>query len=511
VAELTVGWERGRAVSPHTVRLALLTLALFAIAPFLEEKTPAQVLFVSLAVCMLAALFLERPEAFPVCAIVSVASGGLELELSGSTPKVFFATIVVIAYGLSVAIRKSLSRSIRAQQSSIAPAQPFASGANTVAILLAFYLVLQIPSFGQMQVVPRSVYLLLMRMVTLVGVIVLAREKRLLLDKRNVLFATSLVGMIIAGGYLVNAIRVYSAGSFMDLAMGLALKDNTVQVGLLGTTNTIASFLAFTLPLAVAYALQSHDAPGSLPFAIGSIVVQSFGLIGTASRGGVVALIGGMLIAALVCHTSVAQLRRLVGFLVVSVLVIVLGYLIIQNTMRENFASRFALTTITEYATRRFQLWDSSWRAFIDNPVFGIGVGNVGFFDRDFGTGNGSESHNLVLQTLAEEGLLAAMILVGVLFMIVKRNITATKVQGVPQLWVVVALISALLNSLIEPTFWQPAFAALFWVTAIYMYRHTATMLGQSKRGEGSGREHFPRSRTMRSPAAGEIAPLPQE
>jgi O-antigen ligase len=160
----------------------------------------------------------------------------------------------------------------------------------------------------------------------------------------------------------------------------------------------------------------------------------------------------------------------------------VLVYFLAQGALRETFAARFAANSLEFYVFRRVHLWFSAWRAFSKSPLFGIGVGNFGFFDLNFGTGDGSEAHNLVLSTLAEEGLLAAIALFSALLLIVGKVVTVAKRRGGADLWIVAALLSSLINALIEPTFWAPAYAALFWITGVVFYRHAELELSQLAR-----------------------------
>ena len=459
--------------SRSALRYFLLTLPLFILPQVVPGSTAVQLGVTALVFCVLTGLFLSQPAAFLSSLFASIAAGGIELDLGATTPKLFFAIIAVTAYAVSVLIRKALGPppGLRAVND-VAPST--LPRTTVLPVLLLLYLVLLLPSLLQMQVPQRSAYLLVMRALVLGGVIVFAREDRLVPSRAPVLFVISLLGSIIAAGYVVEAIAVYRVTSFAELAAGLALKDNTVQVGILGTTNTIASFLSLTLPLAVAHLLSADRRTWERPFALANVAVQSFGLIATFSRGGAVAVIGAIAVAALLCNTSVRQLRRLLGLVAVAVGVVVMAGILAQDAMRDSFASRFALSSMGEYWIGRLELWYSAWRAFLQSPVFGIGVGNVGFFDRDFGSGHGSETHNLLLQSLAEEGLVAAVLLFAVLSAIVWRNVRAARVGDTTQLWIVVGLLAALINAMIEPTFWQPAFAGLFWFSGLFFYRNAS-------------------------------------
>lgn len=483
----------------------LLTLAVFAF-PFAGLVDVAgHLALTGLAVVVLMAVFVGKPSAFPVSLIIATAAGGVLLDFGGTTPRLFFATATIAAYLLSAFIRKTLATPPR-RDSMARSADGQLPAVTIVAVLLGVYLLLLVPSLGQIESPQRSLYILLMRAVTLIGAIVLARDPRMRASHRDVLFAAMVAGSLIAGAYIVNAVALFRATSFVELASALAIKDNTIQVSVLGTTNTIASFLAFTIPLSVAFLLAIGRGTRGRLFVIAAVVLQSFGLIATASRGGVAALLGGILVAALICTTSIAQFRRLLGLVVVSSSLVVVGVLFAQHALRDHFVARFAVAALWDYIPRRVELWESSWRAFQQSPLIGIGVGNVGFFDRDFGTGEGAESHNLVLQSLSEEGLVAAVVLVVVLLIIIRKNVRATRFAGSYQLWVVVAVTAALINAMVEPTFWQPGFAALFWIAAVTLSRQADRVTGLAASAAAAARLPVPSS--QRPP--GNAAPLLQ-
>jgi hypothetical protein len=446
-----------------------ITLA-FCFTAQLFGSTVLQFAILGLTVGGFVLLFAAKPSLVPTCIVGSVAAGGLEIQISASTPKLFFATVLVVAYILSVAVRSALQR----DQPDADPGSWLnpRSRDSGIAICAILYLVLMLPSLGQMLVPQRSEYLIVMRVIILVGVVVFAREKRILGSSYDLLLATNVVGSIIAGTYLVNAVKRYGAGSIGELALGLAMKDNTVQVGLLGTTNTIASFLCFTLPLSVAFFLLPNVQSRMRGLAAVGVLVQALGLLGTASRGGLIALVGGVGIVAVLGSRSFRDLPRLLGFVGLGAIVAVAAYFVMGEPIRERIGDSFGWNMIGYYAVRRSQLWLSSWRAFTNSPVFGIGIGNVGFFDRDYGTGDGSETHNLLLQTLAEEGGIAAIVLIVLLWKLFSRSIRAIRTGGSPRMWIAVALTAALIDSLIEPTFWAPSFAALFWIVAVFFYRN---------------------------------------
>jgi len=462
----------------------LLTLAFCFAARLLASAASPQFIIIALGIAGFAVLFAAKPSLVPSCVIASVAAGGLEIQVAASTPKLFFATLLLTAYILSVAVRAALRRepSLRGGDSS-AEAGP-ASGRG-IAICAVLYVVLLLPSLSQMLVPQRSVYLIAMRVIILVGVVALAREKRILGSSYDLLLATSIVGSIIAATYCVNAIKQYGAGNIGELALGLAAKDNTVQVGLLGTTNTIASFLCFTLPLSVGFVLLPNVRVRVRALATVGVLVQAFGLLGTASRGGLFALVGGVGVVAVLSNRSFRDLPRLLRFVGLGGLVAAVAYYLMGEAIRERMTDSLAWNMIGYYAVRRSQLWLSSWQAFTSNPLFGIGIGNVGFFDRDYGTGDGSESHNLFLQTLAEEGVIATIILTVLLWKLLSRSIGATRPGGSTRLWIAAALAAALIDSLIEPTFWAPPFAALFWIVAVFFYTNSSFHAHDSLRPPG--------------------------
>jgi O-antigen ligase len=452
-------------VSSFLVPIALV--AVLYVFPLVASGI-SQFLLACLLLCGLTVIFWISPSAAPYSLLASVPQGGIEIALFGKTPKIYFCIVVAISYLTSVFFRSATQ-----QISSESMGNRLAVGFSWKLLLccaIGIYLMSIIPSFFLIEDIGRSAYLIINRIIVVSMVLLLLCEQRIAIRMSSLLLIVEIVGSAIAVAYLLQAIREYDAGNILDLAAGLALKDNSVRVGVLGTTNTIASFLAFTIPISLASYRTFSTRGLSKIRIIGSVLIQSLGLLSTASRGGIVALLAGLMFAIAITSNGKVRFIRALGATALLIVILFGSLQILGEAIQERYFSSFQKESLLIYSTNRFELWRSSVSAFASNPVFGIGIGNVGKFDADFGSGDGSEAHNLFLQTLAEEGVLSFGSLVFVLVLIVITAVKAAPSREASRMFLVAGLVSAIINSLIEPTFWHPPFSVLFWVTSIAVY-----------------------------------------
>ncbi|MCX5699823.1 MAG: O-antigen ligase family protein [Candidatus Omnitrophica bacterium] len=173
----------------------------------------------------------------------------------------------------------------------------------------------------------------------------------------------------------------------------------------------ILPFIAITFYMALA------EKNGALKIIlIGIITVIFLALISTVSRGGIVGL-GGMLLI-----LTLKSKRKILTIIAVCIVVV-----LFINTMPQNLRERFSKTQVTANArgigdgdidstTRRYYLAQAGWRIFLSHPLFGIGVGNYYYENRNYAPVSPGRAHNMYLEMMAELGIIGIILFLGIIF-----------------------------------------------------------------------------------------------
>jgi hypothetical protein len=285
----------------------------------------------------------------------------------------------------------------------------------------------------------------------------------------NLLRAVAVVGGLIAIIYILGNLQVYDTSTLQRFASDIVKKDNLASAGMLGVSNTIASFMSFTVPLTIALIYLRGRSAKERVLALISLMLQLVTLVITNSRGGVVALGAGGFVAALFVPGTLTRANsffKWAGGLVLFSLIGYAAFALAPADISGRYESAFSSDALAYGIPKRLELFNSSWEAFQSNLFFGAGIGNIGFYDLRYGTGAGSETHNLILQTMAEEGIFSFILLFSILGIMGYRLVfLLRKNPGAAQMWALAAYLACLLDAMIEPTFWALQFVNLFWIS----------------------------------------------
>jgi len=410
-------------------------------------------------------LFLKHPSIAVFYILLSIPFGGIVLPISGKTPSLFFPSVLSIIL-LTVVVLRLLSHHKFLPDKLVQNA--FSRQQHLLVCLTLLYIVLVVFSTFQLVNLGRSLYIVVIRCLVLGTFVLVVKLNREPIHRIRVLQCVVVVGAAIAVSYLWNAALTYGM-NFDMVAHGLAKKDNLVRAGFMGVTNTIGSFMAFTLPLTCALISLPGISRRQQLLAIVGLVLQLCALIATNSRGGVISFLGGILLVLAFSFVSSRLLGKAARVLLVLLVLGGAAFIFTPEPIVGRYKSVLSPEVIADRLRRdsgRLDLLEASWRAFLEKPLTGIGIGNVGLYDLEYGTGSGSETHNLFLQTLAEEGIFAFFILNAILLILGFRLFNLFRRGSVSQMWILAAFLSVLLNANAEPTFWHPPFATLFWLSS---------------------------------------------
>lgn len=200
-------------------------------------------------------------------------------------------------------------------------------------------------------------------------------------------------GFVIAGTVLAVAGLVWGRDQMED------------RLAVSGTydANDVAGVLAATLPLALGMAARSTKLRVPMFVAAAALVMA---IVGTASRGGLIAVVVGLL----VWIGGLAGTRRLLYGVVLAIAAVV-SWSTAPPVFRERMATIVSLEedyNTTDY-TGRQQIWERGIGYLTANPVAGVGINNFtqaeGMqLDKLGVPGKWSAAHNMYVQVFAELG-----------------------------------------------------------------------------------------------------------
>src|SRR3989339_1646027 len=148
----------------------------------------------------------------------------------------------------------------------------------------------------------------------------------------------------------------------------------------LGNASYLAVYMIFHIFLALALFYRAKDFRKWIYLFV--IILESFVLYHTATRGAILGIIGGLLISwLLIAVLSSNKKTRLAHMsLLAGVVIIISGFLFLKTAdfvKTSPVLSRFAGISLTETTTEsRLTIWKMSWRGFKEKPIFGWGQEN---------------------------------------------------------------------------------------------------------------------------------------
>lgn len=123
--------------------------------------------------------------------------------------------------------------------------------------------------------------------------------------------------------------------------------------------------------------------------------------------------------------------------------------MIVSSPTMESFQTLFSLYSMT---FSRFQVYKESVALFLEYPIFGRGPYSYHAYDAVF-------SHNFILETLVQQGIVGSIPFIAAIFIVVRR----LKRLGRFHATYFYAVVFLLIKGLMEPTFFLLNFEIFFW------------------------------------------------
>ncbi|MFH1372931.1 MAG: O-antigen ligase family protein [bacterium] len=203
------------------------------------------------------------------------------------------------------------------------------------------------------------------------------------------------------------------------------------QVRFFGITGLALQYFAMTaLPMALAFLVWSESRLARTAYGLMSIAC-GLGIFATQSRAPFVAVVIAVPVLLVVAYRKssregTVRITRVVKQVLAPVLLLAGGLLIMEESLFVNTLGRIEelIASINEpqgTVARRLVLWLAAFKAFLANPVTGIGIGNMRLVHQVvpeirleplWYLVKGMSAHNVLLHYLAETGLLGTAALV---------------------------------------------------------------------------------------------------
>lgn len=185
----------------------------------------------------------------------------------------------------------------------------------------------------------------------------------------------------------------------------------------------------------------------------------------TFSRGGYIGLISGVIFASLIFWNKLGKKYKSTIILGTSIFLLVI---IVPNPVSARFFSIFNLKEGSN--SGRIQMWQKAVEVIAEKPFFGTGIGNFPLEVNPLATYREPiYAHNTYLDIMAESGILAGLVWIGLLFFTIVKILKKAKKEKF-YLYLAVSLIIFSAHSLVDTVIYSPVVLTLFLILISLAY-----------------------------------------
>jgi O-antigen ligase len=227
--------------------------------------------------------------------------------------------------------------------------------------------------------------------------------------------------------------------------------------------NQLTLYLVFVIPFSLFLFLYKRRwLVDGIP-----LIILLFTLAFSGSRGGVVALLGGLVVGVTVngIRGRINLLKSLMIFMLVGTLVGFLWWTFNKTLDRPALQHRLMSLSLDKLDylkdEQRWDILNQGWEDFVSSPIVGIGLGNNKSMNKIYS----KISHNDYLQILAELGILGMILFASILIIIGVRVFYAKTVPVArDQFWVIMSGEVMLACVLVRLLFVNAYYTPILWV-----------------------------------------------
>jgi O-antigen ligase len=269
--------------------------------------------------------------------------------------------------------------------------------------------------------------------------------------------------LIVLWGLILSLIIFGILLSLGDLELSvvkLFLRKNLLYTSW-GKSNYLATFFVLLIPISVGYYLYSKNLYIRW-FLLFSIFLMSTALIMTFSRGGILSSFVALLM--LLSYTLKRKnFIRLVGLMIAVSIILYLNPAV--QLMLDSLSN---INKSLSYFSR-INFYLEVWNTFLENPITGVGFGNLGYYSKFLASTHAS-AHNIVLGLLGETGIVGAILFLSVIVLnfgsLIKKYIKEKDKNLKILRWSFLSSFTGvLIHSMMEPNIEGLQFSIIFWST----------------------------------------------
>lgn len=277
-------------------------------------------------------------------------------------------------------------------------------------------------------------------------------------DSRRLLNILILLGLAISA-----AIVVTIATNSQDFWGSIVSDKNIVRLNF-GKNNFLAAFLVIFIPIAASQIRRRKSLLQNIFFG-GSLFLMFVVLLLTRSRGAMLSLALGFLVGGGVVlpRRTYFRILQIIGVVTITF------PLVLPKNFLFTLVDRF-INIWDSGNLERFHMWQVAWHGFLQHPVFGSGVGSTAYLIRNaLNIPSLTSPHNYIFEFLAEVGIAGTLPILFIFATMLKDAWIVSKMSIDNELryeyaFVLVGVISTLLNGLVEPLHRAPQYVVVFWV-----------------------------------------------
>lgn len=278
-----------------------------------------------------------------------------------------------------------------------------------------------------------------------------------------------LIVALLFWGLILAIIEFYilmQLGGLSSGLVGIFFKKNLLATSW-GKSNYLATFFVLIIPIAIGYFLTQTKKKAKL-FSGVVLLFMISALIFTLSRGGILALmisLGFLLFGVVRARTMIPIL---IAFITITLIVVL-------NPLTSVIIERLATVERSFSYMTRVNFYSDVWKMILDNPIVGVGLGNLGYHAQ-FKLVAHSSAHNIILGLLGETGIVGAVLFFILFGKVVSKYIKDYIAESNERMkilrWAFLSsLLGSFVHSLMEPNFEGYQFSIMFWLTVALYFK----------------------------------------
>ena len=282
-------------------------------------------------------------------------------------------------------------------------------------------------------------------------------------ELEKLIFAVILWAAILS---VIEFYIIYNLGGFSVGIIGVFFRKNLIATSW-GKSNYLATFYVIILPITLGYFLYTNSKKKKI-FSIFSAVVIVTALILTLSRGGILSLLVAVIF-------FLSQIVKPKNFISIVISILALGIIIFLNPLTSVLIDRMLTFERSFSYMTRINFYEDVWKMFLDNPVFGVGLGNLGYHSK-FIISTHASAHNILLGLLGETGIIGALLFIALIGRIIYDLFMQYRNEEIEKLrilrWAFLSsLFGGLVHSMMEPNFEGFQFSIIYWLIVALSYK----------------------------------------